>query len=463
MIDHGDTWAANVPIASISIGARKRSLSMAKVTELADSIAQVGLLSPILVACPNYLVEETDDFRLVAGLHRLEAHRQLGLAEIPATIICVELDALDAELAEIDENLIRNDLTALERAEHLAARKAIYEQRHPEAKQGGDRRSESAVSNGQYVRSFAADAAAKTGVNERTVRRDVQIASSIPEPIRDAIRDTPVADNQQELLRLAKLDADEQAAVAEKLASGEAKKVAQAARAVRRAEAVTTGQALPDATDAYRLITAACGDPETLAAIGEATVDLIITDPPYGEQYIDCYEALSDLAGRALKPGGSLLAMAGQSYLPKLMFRMGNPALDLRYQWTLAYLTPGGQSAQLWERRVNTFWKPVLWYVKGTYEGDWIGDVTRSDTNSNDKEHHDWGQSVSGMRDLMERFAEPGMTVLDPFCGGGTTGLIALQMGCRFIGVDTDPDAIAQTKARLTSLDNGTRGEDGLA
>lgn len=32
----------------------------------------------------------------------------------------------------------------------------------------------------------------------------------------------------------------------------------------------------------------------------------------------------------------------------------------------------------------------------------------------------------------------PGDTVLDPFCGSGTTGVVALRHGCRFIGVDSD-------------------------
>ena len=43
------------------------------------------------------------------------------------------MDDLAAELVAIEENLQRQDLTVLERAEHLQRRKEIYEKLHPAA------------------------------------------------------------------------------------------------------------------------------------------------------------------------------------------------------------------------------------------------------------------------------------------------------------------------------------------
>ena len=71
---------------------------------------------------------------LIAGLHRLEAAKLLGWAEIDCTV--TSLDGLQAELAEIDENFIRNDLSALEHGEMLLRRKEIYETLHPETRAG---------------------------------------------------------------------------------------------------------------------------------------------------------------------------------------------------------------------------------------------------------------------------------------------------------------------------------------
>ena len=176
------------------------------------------------------------------------------------------------------------------------------------------------------------------------------------------------------------------------------------------------------------------------------SIDIIVTDPPYGEEHISLYEDLSAAAARVLKPNGIAVVMCGQSYLPDVMQALGK---HLTYHWTCAYLTPGGQAPHLFERNVNTFWKPVLVYCKGEFDRDTFGDVAQSDTNDNDKAHHHWGQSESGMYDLMQRFCLPGETILDPFCGGGTTGVIAVHLGCKFTGIDIDKQAVETTIKRI--------------
>ena len=101
----------------------------------------------------------------------------------------VDLGDLDRELAEIDENLIRNELTALERGEHLARRKAIYELLHPETKQGGDRKSEDAKSKPQdavLIEPFTQDTAKKVGKFPTWTKRLGPMASSIPPSARQS-------------------------------------------------------------------------------------------------------------------------------------------------------------------------------------------------------------------------------------------------------------------------------------
>jgi 16S rRNA G966 N2-methylase RsmD len=204
---------------------------------------------------------------------------------------------------------------------------------------------------------------------------------------------------------------------------------------------------LPAHSERYHLLTGDIAD--LLPTLEGGLFDAIITDPPYPREYLHVYETLAKHAPRLLKPGGSLLVMCGQSYLPEVMALM---TPYLQYAWTLSYLTPGGQSAQIWQRKVNTFWKPVLWFTNGDYKGDWIGDVLKSDVNANDKRFHEWGQSESGMADIIERFTYPGQHILDPFLGGGTTGVVALRMNRLFTGIDMNPDAIQITLKRIEAL-----------
>jgi site-specific DNA-methyltransferase (adenine-specific) len=45
----------------------------------------------------------------------------------------------------------------------------------------------------------------------------------------------------------------------------------------------------------------------------------------------------------------------------------------------------------------------------------------------------------------------PGALVLDPYCGSGTTGVVAVRMGFRFIGMEVDPDHAAVARKRIES------------
>jgi len=46
----------------------------------------------------------------------------------------------------------------------------------------------------------------------------------------------------------------------------------------------------------------------------------------------------------------------------------------------------------------------------------------------------------------------PGGTVLDPFCGAGTTGLVAKKLGHDFIGIELNPDYVAMATKRINSV-----------
>ena len=209
-----------VPVADITvIPDRMRRLRPDVVDELAELIAAQGLLHPIT------LRKRASDGAhvLVAGRHRLEAVRKLGHQTVAAVI----LDGADsdrAQLVEIDENLVRADLTPAERAAHQAKRKEIYERLHPETKAGAAQAKGMNAAqgrgrqNGDHVGRYTADAAKKTGKSERSIQREAARGAAIPDVA--ALAGTSL-DKRAELDALARLPPDEQHKLAERAKAGE--------------------------------------------------------------------------------------------------------------------------------------------------------------------------------------------------------------------------------------------------
>jgi len=214
-----------VAISDIKIPTRKRGLSEDKVKELAESIKELGLLQPIIIS---------EDKVLISGLHRIEACKLLGWSEIPC--IVKSYNQLDKELAEIDENLVRAELSVLERAEALKRRKEIYEVKYPETKKYSSERMKKIRQKEKISicqKSFSEDTAQKLGVSSRTIRHEVQIAEKIDSQVKEKIKDTELADNKEELLLLARLEPEKQRQVVDKIAKGEAQRVKDAIRKIK--------------------------------------------------------------------------------------------------------------------------------------------------------------------------------------------------------------------------------------
>ena len=173
--------------------------------------------------------------------------------------------------------------------------------------------------------------------------------------------------------------------------------------------------------------------------------DFIITDPPYLKEYLRLYGILGEKSNLWLKDGGLLIAMCGQSYLDEI-YKMLSDHLD--YYWTGCYLTLGVPTP-LRHVNVNTTWKPLLIFKKRKtkYTGKIFGDVFKSDKK--EKDFHKWGQSESGMFDIISKICLQGQHILDPFCGAGTTGIAAIKHGCFFDGLEIEIENVNISKARL--------------
>ena len=199
----------NIPIKDIEVGERLRPLDPKEVDKKVESIREVGLLQAITVSAHPTEKNETGEpvYVLQAGLHRLEAYKAMDMETIPAHV--TTLEGVRARLVEVDENLCRAELDQAMRAKFTARRKEIYEELHPEAKQGAaqgagmkrsaagpDSENRSQVDNqpsNNKTPSFVDDTAATTGRSPSTIALDAERGSKIAGDVLDEVAGTPLA------------------------------------------------------------------------------------------------------------------------------------------------------------------------------------------------------------------------------------------------------------------------------
>ena len=229
-----------IKISDIKINPGRRNAEPKAIKELSKSIVAVGLMNPITV---------TQDNTLIAGLHRLEAAKSLGWTEIECN--SVGMSSLQAELAEIDENIVRTNLSRQELGEQFLRRKEIYEMLHPETKAGAAQAAgmNRAIGNNvgdklaSKTKSFVEDTSEKTGMSKRTVSRLLQIANNMTQ---DAKRIVQASDIPQDTaLKISRLPSDQQAEAASLLATGTVQSVEQY-RQERRDRIMAARPPLPD-------------------------------------------------------------------------------------------------------------------------------------------------------------------------------------------------------------------------
>jgi ParB family transcriptional regulator, chromosome partitioning protein len=196
------------PIADIEIGSRLRIVDEIWVKGLAEIIRQTGLQNPIQI------MKVGNSYRLVAGAHRLAAFILNGESFIPAMVYEPETDDPETEirLHEIVENVGRRELSALDRAAHIAELQVTYIKLYGDAR-GGDRKSEKSKRQSLPLWSLSDEISSKMGLSERTVRADAELFRGLSIASRKAVVGTYLADNRAQLAALSKQPQDDQKAL----------------------------------------------------------------------------------------------------------------------------------------------------------------------------------------------------------------------------------------------------------
>ena len=169
-----------------------------------------------------------------------------------------------------------------------------------------------------------------------------------------------------------------------------------------------------------------------------ASVDAVVTDPPYPKASVPLYGELGCFAMRVLRPGGWCLTMCGDFYLDEIMALLKTSGLKWRGHLIADFV--GGPHAGLHEMKLFQDCRPVLIWQKPPLSrpAEWRSNRIPVKVGDWNKELHPWQQSPSLFETLIERFTQPEDLVADPFAGAGTTLKAAVTLGRRAWGCDID-------------------------
>jgi ParB-like chromosome segregation protein Spo0J len=393
---------------------------------LEQSVLAEGIRDPLVAWNRN------GEYVLLDGHHRYELAQKHGLT---FSTIVVQFNSREEAIEWVLRNqLARRNLTdeqrtliigryynQLKRAPHRPADK-------------GDKLSPLAESG-----KTAEQVASVFGVDPRTVYRAAEFATAFEqlESISpEAARRVESGEVRDAKTMLPKIEPELLPKVAVRIARGETR-VQDAVERIRREERQTTRPVLQGV---YEGLDIRRGDfREVLADLPDRSVDIILTDPPYTQEYLPLWDDLGAFAARVLKPTGVLLAYSGQLHLPQVIAMLTK---HLRWWWMCAirhagasgYIVAGG-------RRIINDWKPLLILTPR--------DAPPLNAQFNDliegggrqKELHNWEQSTDEAVRILQTFGQPNALVVDPFAGSGSFGRAALQAGMRFIGAEIlDPE-----------------------
>ena len=170
-----------------------------------------------------------------------------------------------------------------------------------------------------------------------------------------------------------------------------------------------------------------------LPLIPDKSIDLVLTDPPYLEEFLWSYKTLALEGSRLLKDGKFLYAYAGAQFLP-LMVNSLCEKLDWFWLFNIKH---NGGAPRMWNKHLMVTSKPVLVVTRGKPdEIKWC--AVDFDSESKAKALHKWGQSEGFPAHTITMRTELEEIILDPFLGSGTTAYCAKKLNRKCIGIEIE-------------------------
>jgi len=197
----------------------------------------------------------------------------------------------------------------------------------------------------------------------------------------------------------------------------------------------------------------------------DKSVDLVLTDPPYGVNYGGGASVGSIGKANACQVKEYILfddSSAPSQELFNEIFRISkNPILFGGQHFTDKI--PKSPGWIIWDKEVTGgkgdgfCGMELAWtsYKTGLkkFRFKWNG-MLQEDMTHKDERVHPCQKPLKLMEWCLEKYSKPGMTVLDPFMGSGTTCVACKKLGRNYIGIEKEPEYIKIAEKRLEKVNN---------
>lgn len=438
-----------VPISQVLIkpDRQRQEFDPAALQDLVTSIEERGLLHPPV------LRDESGVWTLVAGERRMKAiaqiwelggsfrcdNQEVPAGEMPFTNLG-DLSDLEAEEAELDENLKRKDLTW---QEHAAAVARLHRLRQGQQVEKAVKL-QTPVTPQTYADTALELLGKSEGAYQDQIRKEIIVSKHLANP---AIAKAKSADEAFKIL----------------------KKQEESAKNVELAR--TVGASFN--ADLHTLLNVDCLDYMTTAAdLPEAEkFDVILTDPPYGmgadnfgdaggkltgieHRYDDSPEHFTKLMTAWSKLSYNVVKAQAHAYVFCDIDKFHELKALMQAAGWYVFRTPlinhkmNSGRVPLPDQGPRRQYEIILYAIKGKKQTTHIYPDVIS-TSADENFSHGAQKPVALYQNLLQRSVRPGDRVLDTFAGSGTIFEAANGFKCAATGTELNPEYFGQCLARI--------------
>lgn len=433
---------------SVPANRQRKEFNKQKLDDLKQSILDNGLLNP-----PTFVINDAGIYILVAGERRLKAIRmlaeekrsficnkvQINPGELPILLLA-KSDKLSRTQAELDENIMREDLTWAERTAALAAFHALRTQANPDITQ-------TEVAKELATKKLGVEPTVnQVSAQRQEIRRATIVAEHLHKP------EIANARSEAEAYQLV-LKSESEAYEAE-LIRRKKKSVANSLRCELR-----HGNSI-----------------EIMKQMDDNQVDLILTDPPYGigantagyrnrtmlhHNYDDSEENARAILETLLVEGWRISKLRANLFIftdiKHFAWLYDNASRCGWMPWRYPVIWQKGTAEGLapWGRNgfVHTY-DIAFWATKGRRgTNNTFVDILTYNRVARSERIYAAEKPVVLLETLINLFTDPGDLVFDPCAGSGSTLLAAKNLNRHSLGIEINKEVCDLATVRLEKGD----------